>query len=89
MSNGLKRAFGALLTGLALDTVLGFLIIPGVGLRSANQQLAHYSIVVLSDLGSIPAGLEDALKRYVTGGGSVLVALGPSAAALPNVPGLY
>jgi len=48
MSKGLKRALGALLTGLALYTVLGFLIIPGVGLRIANQQLAHYATVPAS-----------------------------------------
>ena len=29
---------------------------------------------------------EDALKRYVSGGGSVLIALGPASAALPRVP---
>jgi hypothetical protein len=54
--------------------------------QAANQQLSHYSLIVLSDLGSMPGGFEDLLKRYVTGGGSLLVALGPSAAALPNVP---
>ncbi|NWB87069.1 DUF748 domain-containing protein [Pseudomonas gingeri] len=48
MPKGLKRALGALLTGLALYTVLGFLIIPGVGLRIANQQLAHYATVPAS-----------------------------------------
>ncbi|MFC3943496.1 DUF748 domain-containing protein [Pseudomonas gingeri NCPPB 3146 = LMG 5327] len=45
MSKGLKRALGALLTVLALYTVLGFFILPGVGLRIANQQLAHYATV--------------------------------------------
>jgi hypothetical protein len=54
--------------------------------QAANQQLAHYAMVVLSDLGSMPADLEDALKKYVSGGGSVFIALGPSSAALPRVP---
>ncbi|NWB94185.1 DUF748 domain-containing protein [Pseudomonas agarici] len=45
MPKGLKRALGALLTVLALYTVLGFFILPGVGLRIANQQLAHYATV--------------------------------------------
>ncbi|NVZ62782.1 DUF748 domain-containing protein [Pseudomonas gingeri] len=45
MSKGLKRALGALLTVLALYTVLGFFILPGLGLRIANQQLAHYATV--------------------------------------------
>src|SRR5579872_611657 len=54
--------------------------------QAASQQLSNYALVILSDLGSIPANLEDALKRYVSGGGSVLIALGPSSAALPRVP---
>ncbi|UZE28417.1 DUF748 domain-containing protein [Pseudomonas asplenii] len=45
MSKGLKRALGALLTVLALYTVLGFFILPGVALRIANQQLANYATV--------------------------------------------
>ncbi|WP_338526466.1 DUF748 domain-containing protein [Pseudomonas batumici] len=48
MSKGLKRALGALLTVLALYAVLGFLILPGVGLRIANQQLANYATVPAS-----------------------------------------
>ena len=54
--------------------------------QAANQQLAHYAMVVLSDLGSVPPDLEDALKKYVSGGGSVFIALGPTSAALPRVP---
>jgi hypothetical protein len=54
--------------------------------QAANQQLSHYAMVVLSDLGSLPPGFEDSLKKYVSGGGSVLVALGPSSAALAKVP---
>ncbi|UVJ44743.1 DUF748 domain-containing protein [Pseudomonas sp. LS1212] len=45
MPKGLKRAIGALLTVLALYSLLGFLILPGVALRIANQQLANYSTV--------------------------------------------
>ncbi len=41
---------------------------------------------MLSDVGSLPAGLEDSLRRYVSGGGSLLIALGPGSAALPKVP---
>lgn len=54
--------------------------------QAASQQLSNYAVVVLSDIGSLPGGFEDALKRYVSGGGSVLVALGPASAALPRVP---
>lgn len=43
MPKGLKRALGALLAALALYSLLGFLILPGVVLRIANQQLANYA----------------------------------------------
>jgi uncharacterized protein involved in outer membrane biogenesis len=43
MYKGLIRAIGALLTALALYSLLGFLILPGVALRVANQQLANYA----------------------------------------------
>ena len=43
MYKGLIRAIGALLTALALYSLLGFLILPGVALRVANQQLASYA----------------------------------------------
>lgn len=45
MSKGLIRTVGALLVVFGLYSVLGFLILPGVGLRIANQQLAAYSTV--------------------------------------------
>ncbi len=50
MPKGLIRALGAVLTAIALYSLLGFLILPGIGLRIANQQLAKYS--------SVPAHLE-------------------------------
>ncbi|WP_157831284.1 DUF748 domain-containing protein, partial [Pseudomonas sp. 43NM1] len=43
MPKGLIRALGALLTALALYSLLGFLILPGIALRIANQQLANYA----------------------------------------------
>ncbi len=45
MPKGLIRAIGALLTALALYSLLGFLILPGIALRIANQQLANYATV--------------------------------------------
>lgn len=45
MYKGLTRAIGALLALLALYSLLGFFILPGVALRIANQQLAHYATV--------------------------------------------
>lgn len=43
MYKGMKRAAGALLIAIALYSLLGFLILPGIGLRIANQQLAQYA----------------------------------------------
>ena len=45
MSKGLKRAVATLVALVALYALLGFLILPGIGLRIANQQLANYSTV--------------------------------------------
>jgi len=45
MPKGLKRAIGALLLLFLFYCLLGFLILPGIGLRVANQQLANYSTV--------------------------------------------
>ena len=45
MPKGLIRAIGAVLTALALYSLLGFLILPGIGLRIINQQLANYATV--------------------------------------------
>ncbi len=45
MPKGLIRAIGALLTAIALYSLLGFLILPGIALRVANQQLANYATV--------------------------------------------
>ncbi|MEE1869286.1 MULTISPECIES: DUF748 domain-containing protein [Pseudomonas] len=45
MPKGLKRAIGAMLAALALYSLLGFLILPGVALRIANQQLTNYATV--------------------------------------------
>ncbi len=45
MPKGLIRAAGALLTALALYSLLGFLILPGIALRIANQQMAEYATV--------------------------------------------
>ncbi|MNJ10518.1 AsmA family protein [compost metagenome] len=45
MPKGLKRAIGAMLAAVALYSLLGFLILPGVALRIVNQQLANYATV--------------------------------------------
>ena len=50
MPKGLKRAVGALLIAFGLYCLLGFLILPGIALRIANQQL--------TSLATVPAKLE-------------------------------
>lgn len=54
--------------------------------QAANAQLSNFSLIVLSNLGALPGGFEDSLRRYVTAGGSMLVSLGPASAASPRVP---
>jgi len=45
MPKGLKRTISALLIALALYSLFGFLILPGVVLRIANQQLSKFATV--------------------------------------------
>ena len=45
MKTVLKRTLCALLIGLGLYSLLGFLILPGIALRVINQQLANYATV--------------------------------------------
>ncbi|HBY61122.1 MAG TPA: polysaccharide deacetylase [Solibacterales bacterium] len=53
---------------------------------AANVGLDKFAFVVLSDAGQVSQPLDEALRRYVRAGGSVLIALGPSAAARSAVP---
>lgn len=48
MPKGLKRALSALLIVVFLYSLIGFLILPGIALRIANQQLAQYATVPAS-----------------------------------------
>jgi len=48
MPKGLKRALSALLIAVFLYSLIGFLIVPGIALRIANQQLAQYAAVPAS-----------------------------------------
>ena len=69
MPKGLIRAIGALLTALALYSLLGFLILPGIALRVANQQLANYATVPahIQRIELNPFSLEVTLWRLVIG----------------------
>src|SRR3984885_9871741 len=72
----------------ALESVseAGFTLEPLAVEQAANQSLSKYAFVVLSDVGSMPPGLENSLRAYVSSGGSLLIALGPLAASLTHVP---
>ena len=69
MLKGLIRAIGAVLIAIALYSVLGFLILPGMGLRIINQQLANYATVPakLDRLEFNPFSLELTLWGFRTG----------------------
>jgi hypothetical protein len=54
--------------------------------QAAEMPLSRYAFVVLSDVGDIPAALDQALRGYVRAGGSIFVAIGPAAAARRKVP---
>jgi hypothetical protein len=52
----------------------------------ANLSPSKYAFVVLSDAALLPAGFADALGKYVRGGGSLLIALGPAATSGRRIP---
>jgi len=54
--------------------------------QAGGVALRKYAFVVLSHVVTLPPGFEEALREYARGGGSVLVTLGPAAAALSRVP---
>jgi hypothetical protein len=72
----------------ALESVseAGFNFEPLAVEQAGNQSLSKYAFIVLSDVGSMPPGLENSLRAYVASGGSLLIALGPLSAALTRVP---
>jgi len=79
---------GELYYRAALESVpdAGFVIEPLAVEQATNQAFSKYAFVVLSDVSSLPPGLENSLRAYVNGGGSLLVSLGPSSVAMQRVP---
>ena len=53
---------------------------------AATANLIGYSLVVLDDLGPLPPALEANLQRFVSGGKSMFVALGPASVAMATIP---
>lgn len=54
--------------------------------QSANANVPKYAFVILSDAGPLPEKLENALEKYVQGGGSVLMTLGKNATPGRHLP---
>ncbi len=54
--------------------------------QAANANVAKYAFVILSDAGPIPQKLDDAITRFVQGGGSVFIALGKNATPGRHIP---
>ncbi len=54
--------------------------------QAANANVPKYAFVILSDAGPISQKLEDALTRYVQGGGSVFISLGKNATQGRHIP---
>jgi len=54
--------------------------------EAADRQPSNYAFIVLSDLNSMPALLENSLTGYVRSGGSLLIAAGAAAGARSQIP---
>ena len=54
--------------------------------QSANLNPSRYAFVVLNDIAAVPPTLENALREYVRGGGSVLITLGVHSMQRTKVP---
>ena len=54
--------------------------------QAGNANVAKYAFVILSDAGPIPEKLDDALTKYVQGGGSVFISLGKNATPGRHIP---
>ena len=84
--SGNARALLNYRTALEAASEAGFAIDPLAVDQAANQSLSKYAFVVLSDVATLPSGLEENLRNYAANGGSLLISLGPSAAARQQVP---
>jgi hypothetical protein len=63
-----------------------FLVEPITSEQVTNISPVKYGFVVLSDIGSMSPVFEEALSKYVRGGGALLIAAGPAAAGRSKLP---
>ena len=54
--------------------------------EAADRKPSNYAFIVLSDVNTVPALLENSLNQYVRSGGSVLIAAGTSAGGRSQIP---
>jgi hypothetical protein len=54
--------------------------------EAADRKPSNYAFIILSDLNSLPAILENSLTAYVRSGGSLLIAAGTSAGGRSQIP---
>jgi len=54
--------------------------------EAADRKISTYGVVILSDLTTVPALLENTLTGYVKSGGAVFIAAGTSAASHTQIP---
>ena len=73
-------------TALESAAEAGFILEPLPANEAGGQAFSKYPFVVLSDVGALPAGVEDNLRAYVNSGGSLLIVLGPASVAARRVP---
>ncbi|MFN3323225.1 MAG: BatA domain-containing protein [Bryobacteraceae bacterium] len=83
-----RQTRGILYYRAALESSVdsAFLLEPATSDQVANVSPERYAFVILSDVAHVPAPFEEALRKYVRTGGSVLVSIGPAAATRARVP---
>jgi len=83
-----RQAKGVLYFRAALDSGndAGYLMDAVTTDQVANVAPEKYAVVILSDVGPLPPSFEEALKKYVRGGGSVWISAGPATASRPRIP---
>jgi hypothetical protein len=74
--------------GAAIDaTSRGAYLLQPMTIEAVSQSdPTKYAFVILSDVGSLPSYFESGLKRYVQGGGNVLMLVGSSAGRRGKLP---
>jgi len=81
-----QRALLYYQSALEASTQGAYQVEPVPAEQAASMALEKYAFVVLSDTGTLNGAFQSALEKYVSGGGSLFIALGSASAALNRVP---